>query len=125
MRAVILILMTMPLAGCLTTSNSDVSPARIAWGDCVWAAVGRLDDGKSDPVSIATGISPVCAVQYQHLTDLMVDRDFISTTGAREDMRERMKDAEIKLITAAILTHRAGRSANQVSPDFKTSQSGN
>jgi hypothetical protein len=31
-----------------------------------------------------------------------------------------MKDGEIKLITAAILTHCSGRSANQVAPNFKT-----
>jgi hypothetical protein len=34
------------------------------WTDCVARAINRLDDGKSDPVSIAYRIEPLCAVLY-------------------------------------------------------------
>jgi hypothetical protein len=101
------------LAGCaaLTTSDSDLAAASKVWGDCIAAAVIRLDDGRSDPVSVATGIAPACVVQYQHWTDLMVGVA-ISQNG-KEYARQTMKDQEIKAITSAILIRRSANSKKQ------------
>lgn len=90
------------LAGCASAADKD--RASKEWGDCVAAAVIRLDDGKSDPSSIAYGVAPVCAVQYQRLTDMMVSSNItdVGQAYARQDMRA----GEVRLITSAVLIHR-------------------
>ena len=93
------------LAGCATAADKD--DARKAWGDCVMSAVARLDDGKTDPVSVAYGVAPQCAVQYDRLSQMMV-RENITDAG-QANMRQLMKDGEVKMITSAILTYRASR----------------
>lgn len=93
------------LTGCITTGNKDA--AREAWGDCVLHAVQRLDDGRTDPVSIAAGVSPKCAVEYARLSEAMISENF--TERGQANMRNLMRDGEIKLITSAVLTHRAAR----------------
>lgn len=55
------------LAGCVTADQSQGLQA--AYADCVAAAVARMDDGRTDPVSLAYGIAPMCAVQYNRLTE--------------------------------------------------------
>jgi hypothetical protein len=56
-----------PLLLLLLACNGCASPAERqaalkvgmdAWSDCVMRAVSRLDDGKSDPMSIAYGVAP-------------------------------------------------------------------
>lgn len=77
-----------------------------AWGDCV-ANVVRLDDGKSDPVSIAYGIAPQRGELHAQLTNIMVSHNI--TENGQIAMRERMKSGEVQMITSAILTFRAAR----------------
>jgi hypothetical protein len=97
------------LAGCANVTLSELTDQdkvlNTTWSDCVRQAVGRLDDGKSDPVSIAYGVAPQCAAQYQALTEASVNKYI--TEGVRANMRQLMKENEIKLITSAILTHRS------------------
>jgi hypothetical protein len=97
------------LAGCANVTLSELTDQNKAlnttWSDCVRQAVGRLDDGKSDPVSIAYGVAPQCAAQYQALTEESVNKYI--TEGVRANMRQVMKENEIKLITSAILTRRS------------------
>ena len=64
------------LAACVSQSEKD--DARKAWGDCVMAAVIRLDDGSI-------------------------------TENSQASMRALMRSEEGRLITTAILTHRAGQ----------------
>jgi len=97
------------LAGCTNGTLSELTDqdkvVNKTWSDCVWQAIGWFDDGKSDPASIAHSIAPRCAAQYQALTEASVTR--YMTEGGRANMRQLMKENEIKLITSAILTHRS------------------
>jgi len=97
------------LAGCANVTLSELTDQDKAvnktWSDCVWQAIGWFDDGKSDPASIAYAIAPRCAAQYQALTEASVTRYI--TEGGRANMRQLMKENEIKLITSAIVTHRS------------------
>jgi hypothetical protein len=93
------------LTGCATAG--DRTAARFSWGSCISDVVAALDDGKSDPVIIATGVSPRCAVQYDRLTQIMVSENI--TQGGQDNMRRLMRDDEIRLITTAVLSHRAAR----------------
>jgi hypothetical protein len=93
------------IAGC-ATHQAEQKASLDAWGDCVMHAVARLDDGKSDPMSIANGIAPGCAVLYQQFTETMVS-DNITERG-QAAMRDRTRSEELRLITSAILTYRSG-----------------
>jgi hypothetical protein len=91
------------LVACASQAEKD--SARSAWGDCVAVQVARLDDGKSDPISIAYGVAPQCAVLYQRLSQMMISEN--STDAGQNNMRQQMKEGEIRLITSAVLAHRA------------------
>ncbi|HJY86875.1 MAG TPA: hypothetical protein VKE24_08565 [Candidatus Acidoferrales bacterium] len=105
MRSIALLVATAALAGCLHTAEEQES-VPTAWGDCV-ANVVRLDDGKSDPVSIAYGIAPQRGELHAQLTNIMVSHNI--TENGQIATRERMKSGEVQMITSAILTFRAAR----------------
>jgi hypothetical protein len=89
-----------------TERETEREAASSAWVDCVVEAVIRFDDGKTDPVSIAYGIAPQCAVQYSQLTRITAQQ-LSSTQSGRVHILNLMKDDEIKSITSAILIHRS------------------
>jgi hypothetical protein len=93
------------LAGCAT--QAEITSFRESYGDCVMDAVRRLDDGKTDPVSMAYGIAPRCAVQYAQLSQAMVSQNI--TERGQAAAQQRMRDNEIKLVTSAIVIFRAGK----------------
>lgn len=95
------------LVGCSTAADRD--SARAAWSSCIDQAIQRLDDGRTDPVSMATGIAPHCAMQYQRLTDRMVGANI--TARGQADMRLMMREEEIKLVTAAVVSSRSHRAS--------------
>jgi hypothetical protein len=95
----------MTVAGCATTTAVDENTVRADWGDCIMRAVARLDDGKSDPASVAFGIAPQCSVLYARLTEIMVGKNI--TDQGQAAMRAQMRAGEVQLITSAILTYRA------------------
>jgi len=68
-------------------------------------AIARLDDGKSDPVSIAYGIEPSCAVLYEKFTETYL-KDFHTFEGQMY-MRRKLDGLELQAITADIVTYRA------------------
>ncbi len=84
---------------------AEKEAAEDAYNDCVLRAVATMDDGKSDPVSIARGIQPTCAALYQKLTQTVVSR--APTQKAKDDARAMYRDGEIRSITNAILTQRS------------------
>jgi hypothetical protein len=67
------------LSGCMTTAE-ETKGLMDTWGDCVMSAVIRMDDGNADPVSLAYGIAPQCAVQYQRFTSAEVG-NYITEKG--------------------------------------------
>jgi hypothetical protein len=96
------------LTGCVSPAAPDVKKgASDAWRDCVMNAVARLDDGRSDALSIAYGVAPACAVQYESL--IQVNLTEFSTRQGANNMRRLMKEEELKTIATAILTYRASR----------------
>jgi len=66
-----------------------------------------LDDGKSDPVSIAYGIAPQRGELHAQLTNIMVSHNI--TENGQIAMRERMKSGEVQMITSALPAFRAAR----------------
>jgi hypothetical protein len=55
------------LGACNVLGGGDAQKdaVRNAWGDCIMQAITRLDDGKSDPLSVAVGVAPQCALSGQ------------------------------------------------------------
>jgi hypothetical protein len=79
--------------------------AEAAYNDCLLRSVALLDDGKSDPVSIAHGVQPTCATLYEKLIQTVVSR--ATTQKGKDDARAMYKAGEIKAITNAVLFHRS------------------
>lgn len=94
------------VTGCYA-DRSELLASNNAWGDCVMREVARLDDGKADPMSVAYGIEPACANLYEAV--IQTNLKGMITDEGRTETRRMFKEAELKLITAAILTYRASR----------------
>lgn len=103
-RHIAAVLAVFCVAGCVTTAEVDTS--REQWGDCIAGAVARVDDGRTDPASVAYGVAPMCATQYAALTNAFVQKSAITTEG-QDFYRQRMRADEIRLITSAILIRRS------------------
>jgi hypothetical protein len=84
---------------------AEKEAAEAAYNDCLWRSLALLDDGKSDPVSIASGVQPTCANLYEKLTQTVVSR--ATTQKGKDDARLMYKDGEIRAITNAILIYRS------------------
>jgi hypothetical protein len=84
---------------------AESEAAETAYNDCLLHSVALLDDGKSDPVSIAHGVQPTCAALYEKLTQTVVSR--ATTQKGKDDARAMYKDGEIRAITNAILFYRS------------------
>lgn len=97
------------LAGCVTSEEQSAQQkaAASAWNDCVFDAIPRMDDGKTDALTVAVGISPLCSAQYNTLTQFMVGT--MSTENSQAYMRGEMRNNELKLLTSAVLFYRANK----------------
>jgi hypothetical protein len=95
------------LMGCVQqgVTDGEKHATLSAWVSCVRHAANQLDDGKSDPVSVAFGIEPVCAGLYGQFTEASVVSE--DTPGAMSDLRRRYASQELPLITTIVLTGRA------------------
>jgi hypothetical protein len=112
-RAWKVLIVALSLSGCITSAEQTKS-LMDAWGDCVMAAVIRMDDGRTDPVSLAYGIAPQCGVQYQRLSEAEVGNYF--TENAQAAQRQLWREKEVQMVTSAILTHRAKGKASASAP---------
>jgi hypothetical protein len=100
------LLVAIALLGCATQEQK--SAAVDAWGDCVRSAVEQVDDGKSDPMSVAAGISAMCAAFYDKVRQSQIKvRQFSETQKGHESMSANLKEGELRMIVSAILDHRA------------------
>jgi hypothetical protein len=104
MKTIIVLTATLFLTGCYTPDPAAETTDKQAFADCVSHTVAQMDDGRSDPMSIAYGVEPVCAPQYEALTELEVGA--MITENAQDYMRNFMSSHELELITLAVLTHR-------------------
>lgn len=107
MRAWLAIGLLPVLAGCLGGDEVARKAAETAYGDCAMAAVKRLDDGRSDPASVAMGVSGACSGQYAQLSLQMQEQ--MLTENSQTYMRDHMRTNELRLATNAVLTYRASR----------------
>jgi TPR repeat protein len=101
------IVLTLVLAGCASSpaTKSELKAVMDPWSDCIWNAVARMDDGKSDPVSVAYGIEPSCAVLYEQVIQAEL-KGMPETLEMQIYMRRKYEDEELKSITDAVLTYR-------------------
>lgn len=97
------------LAGCVTDESAQ-NAARQAYADCTMAAVARLDDGRSDPASVAMGVAGVCAGQYAALGQTA--QGGMITEAGRASVRDSMRTNELRMATSAVLTYRAAKRSN-------------
>ena len=98
-------LVAMALLGCATQEQKS-APVD-AWGDCVRSAVEQVDDGKSDPMNVAAGISATCAAFYDKVRQSQVK--VRQSSGAQKDqdsMSANVKEGELRMIVSAIIDHR-------------------
>ena len=94
------------LLGCATQEQKS-APVD-AWGDCVRSAVERVDDGKSDPMNVAAGISAMCAAFYDKVRQSQIKvRQSSGAQKDQESMSANVKEGELRMIVSAILDHRA------------------
>lgn len=82
-----------------------------AYSSCIMAAVARLDDGKSDPESMARVVSGQCSVQYRAITGGYI------TENAEAYMRDRIRDKELYRASSAVLTYRTAHKQRCLHPD--------
>jgi len=93
------------LAGCAhALTEAELAQARKPFADCVIREVARLDDGKSDPLSVANGIAPACALQYEELTRTLMQE--AAAEKGKDFLRQRTREDELQSITSAILIYR-------------------
>ena len=92
-------------------AKSQLCLAEKVWGDCVVAAVIRMDDGRTDPLSLAHGIAPQCAVAHNEWSEAMIKEN--STPQGQDAARERVNSSEIQFITSAIHIHRSKKHGNK------------
>jgi hypothetical protein len=98
-----IVVLAAALAGC-AASEQQVENLNSAWAACIGDAVARMDDGKTDPVSLAYGIAPQCAGSYQRFSEAEVS-NYITENGQRAQ-RQLWRDKELQMVTSAILIHR-------------------
>lgn len=106
-------MLALGLAGCIAdpaAHQAAKTAATEAYAACTMDAVRRLDDGRSDPASIAMGVAGACTGQYGALTNVMVDE--MSTENSQAFMRNKMRGDELRTATAAVLTYRAAKRSN-------------
>ena len=91
------------LLGCATQEQKS-APVD-AWGDCVRSAVEQVDDGKSDPMNVAAGISAMCAAFYDKVRQSQIK--VRQSSGTQKGQDANLKEGELRMIVSAILDHRA------------------
>ena len=96
------------VAGCSSTPPADdTATARRDWVTCISNAVKAQDDGVSDPVIIADGIEPQCAVQHENV--IQVASQGLMTDAGKAEARRVFTEGELQLVTSAVMAYRATR----------------
>jgi hypothetical protein len=102
------------LAGCSQpATDAETAAVNKAFTDCVWTATTQLDDGKSDPVSVAYGIEAACAVQYEQVIQTALKG--VMNARSVPVVRQKWEDHELQMIVPAILVYRRSQ-AQRASP---------
>jgi hypothetical protein len=76
--------------------------------DCFYSNSIKLDDGISDPVSVAYGLEPPCSSQWDVATSMEADERNLNL-AAKIRFIEKMKSDELKIATSVVLTERKNR----------------
>lgn len=102
------------LTGCMAddaAQKASEKAATDAYAECTMTAVRRLDDGRSDPASIAMGVAGACNGFYQAMTIQMQQK--ATTEVGQRYVRDEARANELRLATAAVLTYRASKKQQQ------------
>src|SRR5262245_38782700 len=113
-RIVLIVSLSFALANCASSVEdrmAEAKPVLDAWSKCIMRAVAQFEDGKSDPVSVAYGLTPKCARLYQQFTEKTVAA--MSTDRGQTFMRNTAGSQEVKLATSAVLSYRAASPAGK------------
>jgi hypothetical protein len=82
--------------------ESSQNAAEDAYATCAMDAARRLDDGISDPGSIAMGVAGACSSRYARLAHAMAEP--MRTENGHAYVRDRTE--ELRFATTAVLTYR-------------------
>ena len=89
-------------------TESQKSYASEAYLICLHDAARRMDDGKSDAVSVALAIKPMCAAEFRTVVEL--NGQDAPNPVARKMFEDRMEPRQLELATTAVLDDRKARS---------------
>lgn len=111
-RQIAIILIPLMLSGCLSDQQPSEEEKQQAMNDyihCLHTAAAKMDDGKSDALTIAVAIKPFCAAEFARSVKL-------SGSGmspyARSLFEQRVQTTQIELGTTAVLDHRKDAAGN-------------
>ena len=97
------------LSACSTTppaTESEKNAALMAYLTCLHNAARKMDDGRSDAMSVALAIKPPCAAEFR--TSVKVrGRDM--NREAFSMFEDRMEPKQLELATTAVLDERKGQ----------------
>lgn len=104
MRFAGLAVLAMGLGGCVTTASNEEKEATMkAEIACFRAAAERLDDGKSDPLTIGIAMQTACTPEIKR-THETFGRGL--PLGAYQRFEEKSKTTEIEMATTVVLQRR-------------------
>lgn len=108
------VIMFLVLTGCLSNQQESVSEeakqqAMKAYMDCLHAAAAKMDDGKSDAMTVAMAIKPLCAGEFAQSVKLS-GSDL--SPYARNLFEQRVQGSQIELGVVAVLDQRKGAKSN-------------
>lgn len=110
-RMVVTLVATLLLTGCytpveLTPGQIAANKALLSVADaCIVSEAQNLDDGFSDPTTIANAILAACDADIEKVVSAFVDEYHLSYTNAPRFQQEREKDY-LQIATLAVLQHR-------------------
>jgi hypothetical protein len=91
-------------------TESEKSDAGKAYIACLHKAARRMDDGKSDAMSVALAIKPICAAEFRTLLKLHVQGAPYLDVDARKRVEDSMEPRQLEWGTTAVLDERKRQS---------------
>ena len=102
------------LPACSTTpppaTESEKNAALMAYLTCLHDAARKMDDGKSDAMSVALTIKPLCAGEFRTVVKVRGRDMNREAFGMFED---RMEPKQLELATTAVLDERKPRQGKE------------
>lgn len=104
-------LCALTLSGCATATSDEKSAFTAAYIACLRATANRLDDGRSDPTSVAIATRAPCAAQEREMTDAYTPVIYQRDIQERADARMSANNAQLA-VTIVMEERRKRASSN-------------